>query len=121
LPSSNPGMRISLKNDRLTLKLPNQRGIYTFERAHLSSLSLNKSAISNVALRKSSRRLRDLNDSSQQNAYQCVRMFSPISALSYDYIYSPNYQQWCNVHDNHFLIELLTREILKECKSVPNF
>eukprot|EP00466_Bigelowiella_natans_P015339 jgi/Bigna1/63105/fgenesh1_kg.47_\ len=50
-----------------------------------------------------------------------LQMFSPISANVYYYNYDESKQEWVNVNDGHYLVELLTRELLTSCSGLPEF
>jgi frataxin-like iron-binding protein CyaY len=49
---------------------------------------------------------------------QRLILFSPSSGI-FKYRYQPATEAWQNESDEHFLVELLVRELLKHCQGVP--
>mmetsp|Transcript_19430 Transcript_19430/g.27362 ORF Transcript_19430/g.27362 Transcript_19430/m.27362 type:complete len:100 (+) Transcript_19430:35-334(+) len=50
-----------------------------------------------------------------------LQMFSPISTNVYYYTYDESKLEWVNVNDGHYMVELLTRELLTSCSGLPEF
>lgn len=51
-----------------------------------------------------------------------VYMTSPISGGVFKYFYdAKRLQQWVSIDDEHYMVEILTREILKKCYGYPQF
>jgi frataxin-like iron-binding protein CyaY len=50
---------------------------------------------------------------------QRLILFSPSSGV-FKYEWSARHEAWVNESDEHFLVELLVRELLKHCQGVPN-
>ena len=49
---------------------------------------------------------------------QRLLLFSPASGV-FKYQWSARTEAWVNESDEHFLVELLVRELLKTCQGVP--
>ncbi|GAB5366490.1 hypothetical protein AAMO2058_001148000 [Amorphochlora amoebiformis] len=49
-----------------------------------------------------------------------IQMFSPISGNVYTYKFDEKSEQWANVNDGHYMIELLTRELMGACSGLPD-
>lgn len=47
-----------------------------------------------------------------------ITLFSPVSGI-YHYEWDTVFEQWTSQTDQHFLLELLVRELLKVCRGVP--
>jgi frataxin-like iron-binding protein CyaY len=51
---------------------------------------------------------------------ETVCLNSPKNGLFY-YKYDPSRQTWVHIQDGHFLVELLTRDLIYYCKGFPTF
>lgn len=65
----------------------------------------------------------------KQHSYQTkgveapiVFMMSPISGGCYRYYYdAKRFHNWISIDDEHYMVEMLTRELLKKCYGCPMF
>ena len=55
---------------------------------------------------------------SVESAQQRLLLFSPVSGV-FKYEWNGSKEAWVSENDQHFLVELLVRELLKYCQGVP--
>jgi frataxin-like iron-binding protein CyaY len=100
---SNPGMSISINGDTFELNLPNELGTYIFGRDSSEDVLIKK----------------------KPNLLQppIVFMMSPISGNCFRYQYeTKRFNEWVSIeNDEHYLVEILTRELLKKMYGFPQF
>ena len=98
---NNPGMSVTTENDVYELDLGRELGVYHFERDPNEDFLLKTHS---------------------QAVAPIVYMMSPISGNVYRYFYdSKRLQQWVSVEDEHYMVEMITRELLKKCYGYPMF
>lgn len=98
---SNPGMQITTDGDVYECDFGQDIGIYHFTRS------------SNEEFLK--RQNREIDS-------PIMVMMSPISGNAYQYYYDKKrFNQWISIDDEHYMVELLTRELLKKCYGYPMF
>lgn len=97
----NPGMTITVPtNDSMEVFIPGFNGSYFFQPDQNPRPKL---------------------ASNPRAAEPLITMISPHSGAVYSYYHDDQREAWVCVDDEHFLQELLTRELLKTCYGYPQF
>lgn len=100
--ATNPGMTITVDKDVFELDLGQENGVYHFERDPNENFLISKTHTHAIA--------------------PIVYMTSPITGNIHRYYYdNKRLHNWISIDDEHYLVELMTRELLKKCYGYPMF